>query len=216
MKKLLCMLLIVLSPVSYSGIPTFDITAFTQMIQDATIKAQQFQQTMNEARNRLEMMKEQQNHYKSMVEGHFNFEDILNDLNANEFLALDDWKDIYDDVAELNQLREQFNLFSDDPIVQQQYDNQLKQFNLQNKMYDSAVERNDRMKSLLNEFSTATTPAAKDDIANSLRLEQLQMQNDAQMMQTMNALMSKERVMKADQSARESSRRLLNEGIPRS
>ncbi|MFA0073411.1 type IV secretion system protein [Vibrio cyclitrophicus] len=201
--------------VTASGIPVVDIAGLTQMITDGLTRAQEFKQNMDEARNRLNEMQSTADHYKKMVDGHFNFEDVLNDPYANDFMALDDWKQIYNDSSGLAELRQEFGMYSDDPVVQRQYDNKLRQYNAQTKFYKASVERNKKMQSLLGQFSTATTPAAKEDIANAIRFEQTQVQNDAQMMAAMNSLMAKQRVMEADSAARASTKLLLNEGIPR-
>ena len=216
MKKWLLMVCLVFPfGVTASGIPVVDIAGLTQMITDGLTRAQEFKQNMDEARNRLNEMQSTADHYKKMVDGHFNFEDVLNDPYANDFMALDDWKQIYNDSTGLAELRQEFGMYSDDPVVQRQYDNKLRQYNAQTKFYKASVERNKKMQSLLGQFSTATTPAAKEDIANAIRFEQTQVQNDAQMMAAMNSLMAKQRVMEADSAARASTKLLLNEGIPR-
>ncbi|OED65897.1 conjugal transfer protein TrbJ [Vibrio tasmaniensis ZS-17] len=216
MKKwLLTICLVFPFGVTASGIPVVDIAGLTQMITDGLTRAQEFKQNMDEARNRLNEMQSTADHYKKMVDGHFNFEDVLNDPYANDFMALDDWKQIYNDSTGLAELRQEFGMYSDDPVVQRQYDNKLRQYNAQTKFYKASVERNKKMQSLLGQFSTATTPAAKEDIANAIRFEQTQVQNDAQMMAAMNSLMAKQRVMEADSAARASTKLLLNEGIPR-
>ncbi|WP_394142880.1 type IV secretion system protein [Vibrio chagasii] len=216
MKKwLLTICLVFPFGVTASGIPVVDIAGLTQMITDGLARAQEFKQNMEEARNRLSEMQSTADHYKKMVDGHFNFEDVLNDPYANDFMALDDWKQIYNDSTGLAELRQEFGMYSDDPVVQRQYDNKLRQYNAQTKFYKASVERNKKMQSLLGQFSTATTPAAKEDIANAIRFEQTQVQNDAQMMAAMNSLMAKQRVMEADSAARASTKLLLNEGIPR-
>ena len=217
MKKLILigMLAFPLS-VSASGIPVVDIAGLLQMVTDGLARAQEFKQNMDEARNRLGEMKSTADHYKDMVDGHYNFEDILNDPYANQFMAMDDWKQIYDDSTGLAELRQEFDMFSDDPQVQRRYDNKLRMYNAQTKYYKASVERNKKMQTLLIQFSTATTPASKSDIANTIRFEQTQVQNDAQMMATLNKLMENQQRLENGAAARESTRRLLNEGYPRS
>lgn len=217
MKKwLLTICLVFPFGVTASGIPVVDIAGLTQMIVDGLTRAQEFKQNMDEARNRLNEMQSTADHYKKMVDGHFNFEDVLNDPYANDFMALDDWKQIYNDSTGLAELRQEFGMYSDDPIVQRQYDNKLRQYNAQTKFYKASVERNKKMQSLLGQFSTATTPAAKEDIANAILFEQTQVQNDAQMMATMNNLMEKQQRLEHDASEREDVRIMFNEGFPRS
>ena len=216
MKKLLLAISLSLPLcVSAAGIPTIDIAAIAQMILDGVEQATRFKTQMEEAKNRLSEMKSQGDHYKDMVDGHFNFEDVLNNPTSNQFMALRNWKDIYNDSTGLAELRQEFGMFSDDPIVQRRYDNKLRQYNAQSKFHKASVERSEKMKDLLEQFDTATTPAAKDDIANALRFEQTQIQNDTKMMASLNDLMAESRLLEAGKAARKSTNTLLNEGFPR-
>lgn len=217
MKKVLLASLLVFSLGSNaSGIPVVDVANLAQIVTEGLARAKEFKQNMDEARNRLSEMKASSDHYKKMVDGHFNFEDVLNDPYANEFMALDDWKDIYNDSSGLVELREEFGMYSDDPLVQRRYDNQLRQYNAQSKFYKASVERNKKMQSLLGQFSTATTPAAKEDIANAIRFEQTQVQNDAQMMATMNTMMDERRRLEARKKSQEKVELMFGDGFPRS
>ncbi|WP_223823898.1 type IV secretion system protein [Candidatus Enterovibrio escicola] len=150
-----------------------------------------------------------------MVDGHFNFEDLLNDPYANQFIALDDWKQIYNNSTELAELRQEFSMYSDDPLVQRRYDNELRQYNVQTKFYNASVERNKKMQLVLKKFSTATTPAAKEDIANAIRFEQTQIQNDAQMMSSLNTLIETQRILEAGKRSDEKVKLMFGDGFPR-
>lgn len=196
-----------------SGIPVVDVASLSQMITDGLTRAKEFKENMDEARNRLNQLKAQQRHYEKMVEGHYEFEDVLNDPYVNEFMALDDWKQIYNDSEGLSELRDEFDMHSDNPAVQRRYDNELKRYNAQSKYYKTVVDRNRRMAGLLEQFSGASTPAAKSDIANAISFEQTQVQNDTQMMNTMNELMDKQERLRKDTETRERTRVMLNEGI---
>ena len=114
--------------VNASGIPTVDVAAIAQMVADGMEEAARFTQDMEEARNRLQEMKEQGEHYKSMVDGHWDYEKILNDPNLNDFFANEEWQDIYDNVTNLDQLRDEFGMYSDDPNVQNRYDKELQAY----------------------------------------------------------------------------------------
>ena len=201
---------------SAAGIPTIDIAAIAQMILDGVEQATRFKTQMEEAKNRLGEMKSQGDHYKDMVDGHFNFEDVLNNPQSNQFMASENWKDIYNDLTGLGELRQEFGMYSDDPIVQRRYDNKLKQYNAKTKFYKASVDRSNRMSDLLEQFNTATTPSAKDDIANAIRFEQTQVQNDTQMMASLNELMEKQRLMESEKASDEKVRKMFNEGFPRS
>lgn len=197
-----------------SGIPVVDIAAITQVIMEGTLRAQEFEQNMQAAKNRLSEMKSTADHYKEMVDGHFNYEDILNAPSTNDFMAMEDWKAIYHKTAALTDLRKAFNMHSKNPHRQRQYDRELIEYDLQKKSYDAAVERNQRMQSLLGQFSTATTPAAKEDIANAISFEQTQIQNDTQMAAAMNTLLEKQDLLEHEAQARENIRIMMNEGFP--
>ncbi|MCT7947686.1 type IV secretion system protein [Shewanella septentrionalis] len=216
MKKILLIGCLTAPFAANAGIPVIDIGSLTQMITEGAIRANEFKENILEARNRLNQMKQQGTHYKDMVDGHFDVEKVLNDPNANKFMALSDWKKIYDDVEDIAELREEFYLFSDDPKKQKIYDDKLRQYSAQKRFYNSSVARNKKMTDLLNEFATATTPAKKEDIANSLRFEQTQLQNDAQMMASLNSLMEQQRRFEVAAAAEEKMRKWNNEGFPRS
>ncbi|EGR3963722.1 conjugal transfer protein TrbJ, partial [Vibrio cholerae] len=65
-------------------------------------------------------------------------------------------------------------------------------------------------------FNGATTPAAKSDIANAISFERMQMQNDDQLMASMDEMMERQQMLERESAARENTRKLFNEGIPRS
>ena len=172
-----------------TGIPVVDVAGILQMVTDGLVRAQEFQQQISEAKNRLNELKNSADHYKEMVEGHFDFETLLNDPLLNQHLALNNWKDIYNNVQDIQSLRDEFDMHSNDPAIQKRYDSELQQYSAQKRFYDSAVKRNKNMKNLLNQFNTATNPAAKADLANSIQFENTQMENDAKMMESMAMLM---------------------------
>ena len=120
--------------VGASGVPTVDVAAMIQDIKNQIVRVKEFKDKIKEARNRLQKMKDTADHYKDMVDGHFDFETILNAPLLNEHLALDDWRDIYDDVGDLSDLRDEFDLNTDDPDMAIRYDNSLHQIAVQRKI----------------------------------------------------------------------------------
>ncbi len=199
-----------------SGIPVVDVAAMTQMVLDATNRAVEFKETIVEARNRLNELRSQGEHYKRMVDGHYDFEDVLNDPYLNDVFAMEDWKQIYENVEDIADLRREFNMYSDDPIMQRRYDNRLRQYRMQTMFYDNSVNRNKRMMELLDQFKSASNPAAKADLANAISYEKMQLENDKQMQASLTTMMERQRVLEADTRSRENIRLLFNEGIPRS
>lgn len=213
---IIIMLFIFTHNIYASGIPVVDIVGITQTITEGIARANEFKQTYDAAKKRLKAMKDQRDHYADMVEGHFNFEDIINDPSLNDYMIKDDWKNVYTSDAEIVSLREEFSMTSTDPRIQEVYDNELMDYNIKQKIYESTVERNQRMQSLLNQFSSATTPAAKADIANAINFEQIQIQNDAQMIASLEDLNKKRQRYMKEQRAKETTRIIFNEGFPRS
>lgn len=208
-------LLSLLSPAAHAIIPVTDVASIARITAEGAARVKEFKQTIDNARQQFGELKAQGKYYSDMVEGHFDFEDVLNDPNLNQFIALDDWKAIYNNVEDIASLRDEFDLKSDDPAVQHRYDQKLRQYKMQEQFYDSTVKRNNHMQSLLKQFNTASTPAAKADLTNSINYEQIQLQNDNNMMASMSALMEKQQRMEETAAVQENTRALLHEGIPR-
>jgi len=195
--------------VNASGFPTVDILASVQRGLEYVEQAARFKKEIDAWKNQINETKSQGEHYKSMVEGHFDFEDILNDPYVSAFMQRENWND-----GDISDMRNQYGMKSDNPQLQRNYDNILRQQKMQEDMYAVSVKRSERMGDLLNQFDSAKTPAAKDDIANTLRFEQVQMQNDMQMMEYLTATMERQRLLDKGARMRELQRKLLGDGIP--
>jgi type IV secretion system protein VirB5 len=220
MKKLLIVILFSIpllfnQQVKATGIPVVDIAGILQMVVDGFARAKEFSQQIGEAKARLNEMKDSADHYKDMVDGHFDFEALLNDPTLNKHLALDDWKDIYNDTSDLANLRGEFGMYSDDPAVQAKYDRELKQYSAQSRFYDISTNRNKNLQNLLTQFQTAINPAAKADLANSISYESAQIKNDAQMMESMTLMMQQKQMLESRKSERASRENWMETGIDR-
>ena len=211
----LCIALALNASTQASGIPVVDVVGITQMVIDSAQRAQEFTQSISEARNRLNQLKSQAEHYKSMVEGHYGFEEILSDPNLNDVIDLSAYSDLYDAIDDISDLRSEFGLYSDDPVIQRRYDMQLKQLRFQEMLYERSTERNERMSRLLSQFGSATTPAAKEDLANSINFETMQMQNEQRMMDSMSDMLEQQRKLEVSkQSKLRIENMLYGDGIP--
>lgn len=217
-KKLLislCVLpLLFTQPSQASGVPTIDIAAIIQKLKDSLQRAIEFKEKIENAKERLTQAKDKLDHYKDMVDGHFDFETILNDPFLNKHLALDDWKDIYADAVDIADLRDEFNLISDNPSIQARFDKQLQSYKATNDFYSTAVKRSEKLGDLLDEFALATNPAAKADLANSIQFENTQVENDGKLMETMSLLMQQKEAMEKAQIEVEKMNTLNGVGIP--
>lgn len=198
------------APTYASGIPVVDVAGIAQMITDSATRAQEFSQSISEARNRLNQLKNQAEHYKKMVEGHYGFEEILSDPNLNNVIDLSAYSDLYDAIDDVSDLREEFGLHSDNPVIQRRYDMQLKQLKFQETLYERSAKRQERMNRLLSQFHTATTPAAKEDLGNAINFEKTLMNNEQEMMTAMSDMLERHKQLEIDQKSRESIQYLLS------
>ncbi|MGY5823574.1 type IV secretion system protein [Vibrio chemaguriensis] len=203
------------APTYASGIPVVDVAGIAQMITDSATRAQEFSQSISEARNRLNQLKSQAQHYKSMVEGHYGFEEILSDPNLNDVIDLSAYSDLYDAIDDVSDLREEFGLYSDNPVTQRRYDMQLKQFKFQETLYERSVKRQERMSRLLSQFSTATTPAAKEDLGNAINFEKMLMENEQDMMTAMSEMLEHQKQLEIEKRLNRSYQQaMMGDGIP--
>ncbi len=202
-------------PTLATGIPVVDVASMVQFAAEATTRAAEFAEDITEARKRLSELKSQGAHYKRMVEGHVDFEDVLYDPTLNSVYSLKDWRTIYNNIEDIADLRQEFDMYSDDPMVQRSYDRQLKEYKMKTIFYENSVKRNENMASLMTQYQSATTPATKADLANAIAFEQTQIQNDAQMQQTLQTVMEEQRINEAQASMRATYDTLMGEGIPR-
>ncbi|MFV8433655.1 type IV secretion system protein [Vibrio owensii] len=210
----LCIALALNASTQAAGILVFDATSKMQMVIDSAQRAKEFAQSISEARNHLNQLKSQAEHYKSMVEGHYGFEEILSDPNLNDVIDLSAYSDLYDAIDDISDLRSEFDLYSDDPVIQRRYDMQLKQLRFQEMLYERSTERNERMSRLLNQFGSATTPAAKEDLANSINFETMQMQNEQRMMDSMSNMLERQKTLEAQQRSLKLKQQIFGDGIP--
>ncbi|OEF63568.1 hypothetical protein OAA_13870 [Vibrio cyclitrophicus 1F175] len=230
MKKLLLGVLLAAPLTSNAtGIPVVDVASLTQMVTDNLATAKQWGMEAKQwaTQNGIDLDKyaesvkqgkelvDQGQHYKEMVDGHFNFEDVLNDPLANQFANLEQWSDVYGELNEINNLREKYGIQKDWAERMGNYDTSLQKLALLEKFYDQSIKRNRRMKSLLERFETVDTPAAKADLANTINYEQTQIQNDNQAFAAMQSAMKEEADLKHSIESQRKIDVLLGEGIPR-
>lgn len=195
-----------------ANIPVLDITSLTEFIKQAAVQARQFKDQMQEARNRLTELKTQVQgikDIKSISSGNYDdlFSALLNDPTLSKAFALDDWKSIYNDLGSINELRDEFEMWSDNPEVQKKYDDQLRLYSLKQKAYQSSVTRQERIIRISNQFKLADNPAKKADLNNALVSEMVQQQNDAALIAKMDQMMADK--IKLEQQKRSAERRAV-------
>lgn len=195
--------------VNASGIPTLGVAELAESVASNMTRVMEFQQSIENARSRLNEAISTADHYKNMVEGHYPFEDILNDAGLNEFADMSAWKSIYDDASALSDYKEEFQLFDENPTVQRRFDARIKAYAFQKSILKQSQVRSKGMSDLMKQFGLATTPAAKADIANSIALEQAQMENDSAMFKSVEKTQEEEFKLERAQRSRESANNIL-------
>lgn len=195
-----------------TGIPTVDIANIAQLILNAKDQAEQFEHSIHAAADRLNEMKSQGDYYKSMVDGHYPYENLLHDPELDRLLDQANWEDTYNDIN-ISSLRDQFDMHSDDPQTQKAYDDQLKTYGLQEKLYNNAQSESDKMTQLYTQFEQAKTPAQKEDIANSISYQSLKMKNQQQIQARLDELTKKKQKMDLDKKERQEFDTLFGDGF---
>jgi type IV secretion system protein VirB5 len=203
-------------PIPRSGIPVIDVAGIAQFAKEAVTQAKQFKDRMDavrnqiaEAKNQLDEAKRQGEFYKNMVEGHWSIEDVFNNPAASQYLANSNWESIYSEIGDIDNLRDKFDLKSDNPATQKQYDSMLKQYAFQEKTYNLSVERQNRIMQLTNMLKSADTPSKKADLANSIQFERVQLANDSKMMADLDSLMKRQETLETNSRVLKQKEKLL-------
>lgn len=196
-----------------TGLPTIDIANIAQLVQNAKDAAKQFDDSMHAATDRLNEMRSQGQYYKDMVNGHYDYEKFLHDPELDRLLDQANWQDIYNDI-DIAGLRDQFDMHSDDPQTQKEYDDQLKTYGLQEKLYKNAQSESDKMNQLYTQFEQAKTPAQKADIANSISYQNLKMKNQQQIQARLDELTRKKHQIEFEKEQQQEFDTLYGDGFP--
>ncbi|WP_261887510.1 type IV secretion system protein [Vibrio aerogenes] len=218
MKRAACLsaLIWLMCPVSAnaSGIPVVDVASIAQMVQQAAIRARQFLQTIETARNNLAAIKAQSDYYQSMVEGHpISYEAILYDPNLRKLADMSGWQALYESVQDVSDLRQSYGLLSDNQATQLKYDQALRDFKIQQQLYQTASQRNKNILKLLDEFGTATTPATKSDLANSINFQVAALQNEQKMMEAFSTISHRKAQLEIEGKNAETIDMIMNSGL---
>lgn len=182
-KPLLLSILLTSSSLTYAiGIPTFDATTIAQMVKEATTQAEQFRKQMESIKTQIEEAKKH-NGVWGAIGG-------LTDGTANNYLKGDRLDSQLN--GEIAGLRDKFDLKSDNPDIQKQYDGLLKDYAFQETVYKNAQEREKNISDLIKKLEQAETPAQKSSIESSLLSQQLQMQNEAKLIANRQAMIKQQ------------------------
>jgi type IV secretion system protein VirB5 len=217
MKKYFLVASLIFTPgISASGIPVIDVAALTQMATDNIARAEQWGREAKQwttangiSYDQLNQMHAEYSHYKRMVEGHYSFEDILNDPKS--LSEMEGWRELYEQFEDAEQLREQFGVDRSDDSM----DEMLRRYRMVDRFYERSLSRNQILKKLLEEFQKADNPAKKADLANAIALEQTKVKNDEQMMAALSSIKQQEDDIRHSIESKRKINNLFGEGISR-
>ncbi|EDR3562102.1 conjugal transfer protein [Salmonella enterica subsp. enterica serovar Benue] len=179
------------STVNASGIPVVDVASIAQSVQNALEAAQHAKEQMTAYTNIINQAKSQFEETKDMISGNWKLGDFVDQQLIDQVIP-SDWQDIYNDLDNLESLRDKFNLKSDIPEVQEQYDQMLAGYEFLENSEKLNKERADNLKQLGNLLNSAETPQQKDDLKLRIQLEQVNIQNEQNRIANVSALMEQQ------------------------
>lgn len=180
-------------PAQAGGVPTISVAELTQLVMNAQQQAKEALAQLEAARDAISQAKGQYDHYKSIVQGNDKLGDFLNDPLLNELLPVKDWKTLYDQTADLGNLRERYGLSSNNPDVQAAFDKMLMQADVLEKQYNATGQRIQNAKALRGQLNTVEDPKAREQLALRYQQEQLEIQNQQLQLQNTQALMEQQK-----------------------
>ncbi|WP_087019124.1 type IV secretion system protein [Thaumasiovibrio subtropicus] len=207
--KILAVVFFVATPAFSAGIPVVDAVGNAQFAMETAQNAIRFQQELQQSITQYNELINQGDFYADMVNGHWNIEEIFNQPDFVKNIATANWQDAFDAI-DPSSLRSAYGLESVIPEVQAKFDNFIKQNEMLKTMYEQSFDRQARIENLHSQMSSATTPAQKDDLANAIKYEQMQIQNDAQILDNMNKLIAHELKLEVERRAANYSNAVFN------
>lgn len=184
-----------ITPVVASGVPTVDVAALTQMVQNAQQQAREALAQLDKAKEAISQAKSQYDHYKGIIQGNDKLGEFLNDPYVNQLLPAKEWQDIYSQAKDLPQLRQRYGLTSSDPQVQAAFDKLLSQADVLEKQYKATNTRLDHVKGLRNRLNTVETPKDREQLALRYQQEMLELQAQQAQLQNSRYLMEQKEDM---------------------
>lgn len=186
-----------------SGIPTVDAANLAQMLLDAQSQAQQALDALNTAKDGIAQAKAQYDHYKGIVTGNDQLGRFLNDPALNRLLPMGDWSEMYDNIKDIEGLRERYGLTSKNKDVQTQFDKLLAVAGVLEANYDASTERVRNAEKLRQKLDEVQTPQQKEDLNLRYQQELLELQNQQLRLTTMKMLSDEKLRIESQRAAQE-------------
>lgn len=181
------------------GIPTLDAATGIILTSNALAQAQQALDALNQAKEGIEQARAQYENYKGLISGNSDMGDFLDNPTLNKIMPLSEWGDVYSDAKDLPNLRNRYNLQSDNPDVQKQFDKLLAVTGMLEKNYDASTERVKNAEQLRQQLNVVETPQQKADLQLRYQQELLELQNQQMRMENIKMLTEQKERMESKQ-----------------
>lgn len=186
-----------------AGVPTNDILALRQRLQNAQQQAREALAQLDKAKEAISQAKSQYEHYKGIVQGNDKLGEFLNDPYVNQLLPAKEWQDIYTQAKDLPQLRQRYGLVSDNPQVQAAFDKLLSQADVLEKQYKATNTRLEHAKGLRNRLNSVETPKEREQQALRYQQENLELQSQQVQLQNSRYLIEQKERMENEKRAQD-------------
>jgi len=190
-------------PAVAGGVPTVDVAALTQMVQNAQQQAREALAQLDKAKEAISQAKSQYDHYKGIVQGNDKLGEFLNDPYINKLLPAKEWQEIYSQAKDLPKLRQRYGLISSNPQVQAAFDTLLSQADVLEKQYQATNKRLDHAKGLRSRLNTVETPKDREQLALRYQQEMLELQAQQAQLQNSRYLMEQKEKMEKRKRAQD-------------
>ncbi|WHT81968.1 type IV secretion system protein [Providencia rettgeri] len=171
----------VFSPLSFAGgIPTIDVAAIAEaekMLLEARNQLKELQTQVATAKSQLDDFRKEAEETKKRLEGYTDFSNIFD--SSTEYLkdTLNDFKSDIKQVEIDDYLKSKGVDVQDNTELKADYERKVEQIKRYEKIQTNLESQSTKLDKLQREFRDATTPQKREEILNTIQLENLKMQN---------------------------------------
>ncbi|EDW8942691.1 conjugal transfer protein TrbJ [Salmonella enterica subsp. enterica] len=154
-----------------AAIPVVDPASIAKTVEEGLIRAKEAAANLQQLKEQYEQTIKYAEDQKKRLEG---FTDFSNGFDSAESYMKAKLADLNDySKTNVDNLRDAYNLRTNNSIAQTRYDSFLKQIDFYENFNKSLLERANRMQKLQSSYSNANTPQQKADLSNQLNTEKL-------------------------------------------
>lgn len=169
------------SPLSFAGgIPTIDVAAIAEsvkMLEEARNQLNELKTQVATAKSQLDSFVKEAEDTKRRLEGYTDFSNIFD--SSTEYLkdTLNDFKSDIKQVEIDDYLKSKSVDVKDDTELKADYERKVEKIKRYEKIQTNLESQSSKLDKLQREFKSATTPQKREEILNTIQLENLKMQN---------------------------------------